>query len=99
MNHEAHQTTPPGPRQIGHGGHRWMMFACCIPMIAIAIALVATGVLGVGFLVIALLCVAVMPLLHGGMSHGEHGRDRAGMNESAHGRPDRPVRARPDTRR
>ena len=53
----------------GHGGHgRWMMIACCIPMLAIAIALVATGVVGAGFIVIALACTVMMALMMGGMS-------------------------------
>jgi len=30
----------------GHGGHRWMMIACCIPMLMLAVVLVATGVAG-----------------------------------------------------
>ena len=29
-----------------HAGHGWMMIACCIPMLIVAIALVATGVVG-----------------------------------------------------
>lgn len=57
---------------------RWMMFVCCVPMVAIVAALVATGVIGLGYAVWALLCVAMMPLLHAGMSH-EHGdRDEGG---------------------
>ena len=52
-----------------HHGHGWMMIACCIPMLAIAIALVATGVAGPGFLVVALLCTAMMALMMRGM-HG-----------------------------
>jgi hypothetical protein len=31
-------------RHEGHGGHGWMMIVCCIPMLVIAVALVATGV-------------------------------------------------------
>ena len=45
----------------GHGGgHHWMMMVCCIPMIVIAVALVATGVVGVGFIFVALMCTAMM---------------------------------------
>jgi len=52
-----------------------MMIACCIPMIAIAIAvaLVATGVVGVGFIFGALVCTALMALMMRGMSHGDGG--------------------------
>lgn len=55
----------------GHGGHGWMMIACCIPMLVIAVALVATGVAGPGFLVVAVLCTAMMAL----MMTGTHGKD------------------------
>ena len=33
----------PGGHQHRHGGHGWMMIACSLPMLAIAVALVATG--------------------------------------------------------
>ena len=58
------------------GRHGWMMIACCIPMLAIAIVLVATGVVGVGFIFVALLCTAMMALMHGGMSHGDNDENR-----------------------
>jgi len=54
----------------GHGGHGWMMIICCIPMLAIAIVLVATGVASTGFLFAALLCTAMMALMMRGMDHG-----------------------------
>jgi hypothetical protein len=37
-----------------------MMVACCIPMLGIAIALVATGVVGVGVLFAAVIAMAIM---------------------------------------
>ena len=55
------------PRSGGHS--RWMMIACCIPMLVIAGLLVASGA-GFGFLVIALLCTVMMAAMMGGMSHG-----------------------------
>ena len=58
---------------MSHGGHHWMMIACCIPMLAIAIALVATGVVGAGFLVVALACTAMMALMMRGMGHSRDG--------------------------
>ena len=78
MNHEAHQTRPEEQKgghasHAGHTGHRWMMIACCIPMLAIAIALVATGVVGVGFIFVALICTAMMAMMHGGGSHSDRG--------------------------
>ena len=58
--------------QGGHrGGHSWMMVACCIPMLVIAIVLVATGVIGAGFIVIAVVCTAAMWLMMRGMSGGD----------------------------
>jgi hypothetical protein len=59
--HEGHE---------GNGRHGWMMIACCIPMLAIAGVLVATGVLSVGFLFLAVGCTAVMALMMRGMDHG-----------------------------
>ena len=69
--HHGHEGRDPAVGQRGHGsGHGWMMVACCIPMIGIAIALVATGVVGSGFLVVALACTAMMALMMVGMGHG-----------------------------
>ena len=56
----------------GRGGHSWMMIACCIPMIVIAVALVATGVVSPGFLLFAVLCTAMMALMMRGMDHDGH---------------------------
>ena len=54
-----------------NGGHsRWMMIACCVPMLAIAIALVATGVAGPGFLLVAIMCTLMMAAMMGAMSQG-----------------------------
>ena len=55
-------------------GHRWMMIACCVPMLAIAIALAVAGVVGPLFIVVAVTCTAMMAVMMGGMSHGsDHG--------------------------
>ena len=51
-----------------HGGHGWMMIACCIPMLIIAVALVATGAVSPGFLVVAVGCLAMMWFMMGAMS-------------------------------
>ena len=78
-DHRAHQP-PPGPDQAshgGHGGHGWMMIICCIPMLAIAIALVAAGVVDAGFLVFAIGCTLMMALMMrgmGGMDHADEDR-------------------------
>jgi hypothetical protein len=45
-----------------------MMIACCIPMLVIAVLLVATGVASPGLLFGALACTAMMALMMRGMS-------------------------------
>ena len=55
----------------GHGGHHWMMIACCIPMLVIAVALVASGVASPGLLIAAVLCTAMMAFMMRGMSGGD----------------------------
>jgi hypothetical protein len=47
-----------------------MMIACCIPMLVIAVVLVATGVLGFGFVLLAVGCTAMMAMMMRGMNHG-----------------------------
>lgn len=59
------------PKRRGHG--HWMMIACCIPMLAIAIALVATGVVGAGFIIVAVACTVMMAMMMRGMSGGGGG--------------------------
>ena len=57
----------------GHGGHHWMMIACCIPMIVIAIALVAAGVASPGFIFVAFACLAMMWMMMRAMGDmGQH---------------------------
>ena len=77
MNHESHAQQEKADHR-GHG--RWMMIACCIPMLVIAVVLVATGVVGVGFIFAAAMCTVMMALMMGGMSHGDAGgrTDRRG---------------------
>lgn len=57
----------PGPKpnghDLGHGehrGHSLLMILCCIPMVAIAVVLVATGVAGSGVVLAALACITMM---------------------------------------
>lgn len=72
-----HATDPDhhGGHHGGKVGHSWMMIACCVPMLAIAILLVAAGAVSPGFLVVALACTALMALMMRGMGHGgETGR-------------------------
>jgi len=56
-----------------HGGHGLMMIACCVPMLVIAGVLVATGAVSFGFLIVAVLCTAMMALMMRGMHGGGHG--------------------------
>ena len=75
MNDEAPETTRQ-QRKHGDAGHGWLMIACCIPMLAIAVALVAAGVVGVGFILVALVCTAMMAVMMRGMSHEDGGEER-----------------------
>jgi hypothetical protein len=61
------QRTPDPMHKPGPRGHGWMMIACCVPMLVITIALVATGTLGAGFLFAAVMCTAMMAVMMRGM--------------------------------
>ena len=66
-------TEQPGVTEghAGHGGHGLMMLVC-IPMILLAVALVASGAAGSGVIVGALLCTAMMAVMMLAMPGG-HG--------------------------
>ena len=74
MNGHVHAQPETGEPKSKHGGHSWMMIACCIPMLVIAIALVATGVAGVGFIFAAVMCTLMMALMMRGMHGGGEGK-------------------------
>ena len=81
MNHDAPTSTVEGERRVAderraRWRHHLLMFACCVPMLLVVGALVASGTLGLGTAVFALLCVVLMPLLHGGGSRGHGGGHR-----------------------
>ena len=57
----------------GHMGHGLMMIACCIPILMIAILLVATGVASASFLFAAIACIAMMGLMMVMMMRGMSG--------------------------
>ena len=63
------RTQPTDSSHNGHGGHGWMMIACCIPMLTIAIFLAFTGVASPGFLFTAIACTAMMALMMRFMNH------------------------------
>jgi drug/metabolite transporter (DMT)-like permease len=74
MNAHRHHDSPNSrleSQHRGHGGHGWMMIACCIPMLLIAVGLVAAGVASPGFILVAVACTAMMALMMRGMSHGD----------------------------
>jgi Flp pilus assembly protein TadB len=56
--------------QGGHSGHGLMMIVCCIPMLVLAIVLVATGVVGAGFIFVAVMCTVMMAMMMRMMSSG-----------------------------
>lgn len=55
-------------------GHGWLMIACCIPTLVIAVALVATGIASPGFLFFAVACTAMLARMMWGMDsdHDAH---------------------------
>ena len=53
-----------------HAGHGWMMIACCIPMLVIAVTLVATRVVGVGLIFGAIMCTVMMAMMMAMMTGG-----------------------------
>ena len=75
MTHYHDKREPEETDRTERGHAHWLMIACCIPMLVVAVALVATGIVGPGFIVAALMCVAMMALMMRGMSHGDGGGD------------------------
>ena len=57
-------------RHAGHSGHGWMMIACCIPILVIAVTLVATGVVGAGLIFGAVMCTVMMAMMMAMMTGG-----------------------------
>lgn len=62
------------PEPAGHQGHGHglMMLACCVPMLLIAFALVASGAAGAGAILFALLCMAMMAAMMFAMPGHKH---------------------------
>lgn len=63
----------PQDEQPKSGRGHWMMMACCIPMLTIAVVLVATGVAGAGAVFAAMMCAAMMWMMMRAMSGGHGG--------------------------
>ena len=83
MTEQPHTDPVLGDQADGHGGHSWLMIACCIPMIVIAVALVVTGAVSPGFLFVAVMCTAMMAMMMRGMDHGG-GASGEGADRSPH---------------
>lgn len=58
LEDEGGEEQPPKTRS-GHGRGHWLMMLCCVPMIVVAIVLVASGT-SLAPLVIALACAGLM---------------------------------------
>jgi hypothetical protein len=70
--HDPNRSVPdlakaPAAGGARRGGHNWMMLAMCVPMLILAVVLVATGVVGFGFVFAAVACTAMMALMMRGM--------------------------------
>jgi hypothetical protein len=65
------QGSPAKPKTKGGHSH-WLMMACCVPMLVIAVALVLAGG-GARILVFALGCAAMMAVMMFAMSGGQRG--------------------------
>lgn len=62
----SHDGTDPS----GHRGHsHWMMIACCVPMLLVAVFLLAGGV-GLAALIPFLFCAAMMVVMMRAMGDG-----------------------------
>ncbi len=66
---QDHPTTP-GDTGRPHHGHRWMMLACCVPMLVIVAVLLATGTAGSGAIIFAVACVGIMTAMMLAMPRG-----------------------------
>lgn len=64
---------PDGDPASGPGrrhGHRWLMLACCVPMLVVVAALLVSGTASVGTVAFAVVCVALMTLVMLAMPRG-----------------------------
>lgn len=61
-----------GHEQQGGSSHRWLMLACCVPMVLVVAVLLVTGVAGAGAVVFALICVGMMALMMYAMPSGHN---------------------------
>lgn len=65
---ESHRTE--SMNHNARSGHGWMMLVCCIPMLVIAVVLVAIDVVSASFILFAIACLVIMGFMMRGMDHG-----------------------------
>jgi len=70
LEHRPPVTAKDTEEHAGHKGHNFMMIACCIPMLVIAVVLVATGIVSAGFLLYAVVCLGMMFMMMKMMDRG-----------------------------
>ncbi|NMR21576.1 hypothetical protein [Cellulomonas fimi] len=70
--HEHDRREHPTEGTGGHGRHRLMMIACCVPMLVIVGVLVATGVAGSAAIIYAIVCLGAMAVMMLAMPGGRH---------------------------
>ena len=56
-------------QQGGHGGHGWMMIGCGVLLVA-AVIWAATGRVSVGYILAAVMCIAMMAMMMSMMMGG-----------------------------
>jgi hypothetical protein len=57
----------------GRSGHGLVMMLSCVPLVVLAIALVATGIAAAGFILAAIMCLAMMAMMMVMMARGGQG--------------------------
>ncbi len=65
MNEPEPDRAEPRAGRGAHAGHGRMMMICCIPMLVIAVALVATGVASGRIVFSAIACTVMMAMMSG----------------------------------
>jgi hypothetical protein len=70
MSHDGTDPSAAGGEKHGHRGHsHWMMIACCVPMLLVAVFLLAGGI-GLAALIPFVFCAAMMVVMMRVMGDG-----------------------------
>lgn len=73
VDHHAAAAHESAGRTAGHGrGHRLVMLLCCVPLLLLTVALVASGAAGAGAILYALLCMVMMAAMMFAMPGHRH---------------------------